>query len=104
MPESPQRRRWRETHAAAGTRISEFQDDLREALAEIAWMLDADRRPASGEWYLLGRRLERICIRVGSATHCLYEWAEPDEAGADIDVPPLRQRGRREMGHWDGEH
>jgi len=101
LPESPQHRRWRETHAAAGQRIGEFQDDLREAIGEVAWLLDADRQPESGEWYAIGEKLKRICERVGSATHCLYEWPEPDDMSADIDEPPFGQRARREMGHWD---
>lgn len=100
LPESPQHRRWRETHAAAGERIGGFKDDLREAVGEAAWLLDADRQPASGEWYVLGERLSRICVRIGSATHCLYEWPEPDDARPDVDDPPFRQGGRREMGHW----
>jgi hypothetical protein len=100
LPESPQHRRWRETHDAAAGRIGGFQDDLREALGELAWLLDASRQPASGEWYAIGERLSRICVRVGSATYCLYEWGEPDDASADVDEPPFGQRARREMGHW----
>jgi DNA-binding PadR family transcriptional regulator len=100
LPESPQQCRWREAHAAAGERIGGFQDDLREALGEVAWMLDADRQPESGEWYAIGEKLKRICERVGSATHYLYEWPEPDDASVDVDEPPFRQGGRRDITQW----
>jgi hypothetical protein len=38
---------------------------------------------------------------MGSATHCLYEWAEPDDATADIDDAPPTQTGRRDTSRWD---
>jgi hypothetical protein len=56
LPESPQHRKWRVTHAAAGERIEGFHADLAELLDEAATLLDASRQPASGEWYAL-------CIR-----------------------------------------
>jgi len=101
LPESPQHRKWRETHAAAGERIEGFHTDLADLLDEAATLLDVSRQPASSEWYALGRRLEGACGRLGSATYCLYEWAEPDDSHADIDEPPFGQGGRRDTSQWD---
>ena len=47
----------------------------------------ARRDPGVGSdaWFELGERLHRDCRRVGSATYCLREWAEPDDARPDVD-------------------
>jgi hypothetical protein len=52
-----------------------------EALA----LLDSRCRVRSDRWFELARRLRGACWSLGSATYCLYEWAEPDDARADID-------------------
>jgi len=100
LPESPQHARWRTAHTAAGERITDFRHDLRELLGEATALLEAGGQPPSGEWYELGKRLTDACGRLGSATHCLHEWAEPYDATVDIDKPPYGQGGRREIHSW----
>lgn len=75
LPESPQHRRWREAHETATERISD-----------------------SEAWFTLSEKLERACSRLASATHCLHEWAEPDDATADIDKS--RRWKRRDVTLW----
>jgi len=56
------------------------------------------RPPAfSDQWFELAERLRSDCWMLGSASHCLHEWAEPDDRYADIDegVP-----GRRNLRLW----
>ena len=101
LPESPQHARWREAQAAAGERIAEFRHDLRGLLDEAAALLEAGGQPPSGEWYELGTRLKEACTRLGSASYCLNEWAEPNDTTADIDRPPYGQGGRRETHSWN---
>ena len=48
-------------------------------------LLDSRCRIRSDSWFELARRLHGDCCALGSATHCLYEWAEPDDAKADND-------------------
>jgi hypothetical protein len=92
LPESPQHRAWREAQRAAGEHLSELVDEVRDCLAAAIALLDSEPRE-SDPWYALGEQLKTSCERLGSATHCLYEWVEPDDAQAD--VTPDRYRGRR---------
>lgn len=39
----------------------------------------------SDAWFSIAERLQAACWRVGSATHCLREWREPDDARVDVD-------------------
>jgi len=98
LPESPQHRVWRESRAAAGEQIGGFREGLTTLLGEAASLLTGEA-PDSEEWFVLGERLQRACSRLGSATHCMLEWAEPDEAKADVD--DHRRRGRRNVRLWD---
>jgi hypothetical protein len=36
-------------------------------------------------WFDLAERLRLSARRLGSATYCLREWAEPDDGVADLD-------------------
>lgn len=83
LPESPQHRRWREGRAVAAERFTGFRDEVRSALDGAAALL-ADGDASSDAWYVLAGQLERACKRVGSATHCLREWAEPSDDAADV--------------------
>ena len=85
LPESPQHIAWREARASARERVGEFRNGLRSALNDAVAVLDTGRRTNSDTWFELGERLQRACWRVGSATHCLYEWAEPADDRADVD-------------------
>ena len=57
-------------------------------------------------WLELAQELQRSCRRVASASHCLYQWSEPDDEHADVDEP-LRagrrgaRRGERARGRPD---
>jgi transcriptional regulator with XRE-family HTH domain len=98
LPESPQHRRWREARSAATERIGGFRGDVRSALDEAAVLL-ADEDATSDAWWALAAALGRACERVGSATHCLREWAEPGDDAADAEEP--RIAGRRNYRLWD---
>jgi hypothetical protein len=88
LPESPQHRAWREAHALAGERIEEFRVALLEEVERAQGLLGAPvvaGSPFSDAVFELGERLHKACRRLGSATHCLYEWSEPDDVHADVD-------------------
>jgi hypothetical protein len=53
----------------------------------------ADDATDSEAWFAFGERLGKAYKRLGSATYCLREWAEPSDDTADIDDGP--RRGRR---------
>jgi hypothetical protein len=97
LPESPQHRIWRHSRTVAGDRIDGFRDALRASVTELGALLDAGQTP-SDAWFTVGKRLSAECKRLGSATYCLSEWAEPDDAAADVD----EVLGRRNVWGWDG--
>jgi hypothetical protein len=61
-----------------------FRAEAREALDEAAMLLDAEDAH-SDAWFGVAERLQAACWRVGSATYCLREWREPDDARPDVD-------------------
>jgi hypothetical protein len=97
LPESPQHRAWREARDGSETRIGEFRAALQTLLDEAAALLVDDAAP-SESWFVRGERLQRACVWMGSATYCLREWSEPDDARADVDDGT--RRGRRNPGLW----
>jgi hypothetical protein len=115
LPEAPQRRAWRHARATTGERIDGFRKEAREALEDAAMLLDAEDAP-SDAWFGIAERLQASCWRVGSATHCLHEWREPDDGRPDVDdrcdtgddrldseeLGPVRYRraGRRGVWRW----
>ncbi|MGP0101129.1 MAG: hypothetical protein ACLPUT_05840 [Solirubrobacteraceae bacterium] len=117
LPESPQHRAWRNARTAAGQELERFHANLHERLEQAARLLDAEQPPHSDTWLELAEELQRACRRVASASHCLYEWAEPDDERADVDerVEPAdaqldeherarrraRRAGRRNLRLWD---
>jgi hypothetical protein len=84
LPEAPQHRAWRHARATAGERIDGFRAEAREAVEEAAMLLDVEGAP-SDAWFGVAERLQAACWRVGSATHCLREWREPEDARPDVD-------------------
>jgi hypothetical protein len=98
LPESPQHRNWREAREAAGERIGSFRDALRALLDEGATLL-ADEATDSEAWVVFGEKVGKACKRLASATYCLREWVEPDDATADIE--DNRRLGRRNPRSWD---
>jgi hypothetical protein len=117
LPESPQHRAWRNARTAAAQELERFRRLVREHLERGEALLDADPPPHSDAWLELAEELQRACRRLASASHCEYEWAEPDDARADIDehvepadrrLEPARRRltrarraGRRNILLWD---
>jgi hypothetical protein len=99
LPESPQHRKWRHSRAMADDRIDGFRDALRTSIAEVGALLDSQQTP-SDAWFEFGKRLGAECKRLGSATYCLLEWAEPDDARADVDDV----LGRRNVWGWDNNY
>jgi hypothetical protein len=116
LPESPQHRAWRHARTLAAHEIARFREALRERVEHAALAIDADPPLHSDAWLELAEELQRGCRRLASASHCLYEWPEPDDARADIDehVEPAdaqldatertsrraRRAGRRNVRLW----
>jgi hypothetical protein len=89
---------------------------VRRAVDNASGLL-SDDHVRSDDWFELGERLRRACWQLGSATHCLREWAAPDEQRPDTDgyvepddeklsTPERSQRrsrraGRRNTRNWD---
>jgi hypothetical protein len=84
LPESPQHRVWRHARTLAAERINGFRGQVRSVLEETTGALDADG-VCSDAWFALAERLESACCQLGSATYCVSEWAEPDDASPDVD-------------------
>jgi hypothetical protein len=99
LPESPQHRKWRHSRAMADDRIDGFRDALRTSMAKVGALLDSQAAP-SDAWFEFGTRLSAECKRLGSATYCLFEWVEPDDARADVD----EVLGRRNVWGWDNNY
>jgi hypothetical protein len=116
LPESPQHREWRHARAAAAERIEAFRKELRTVLEDAGGLLEAEGA-RSDAWFELGERLERVSWRLASATYCLRERPEPDDAKADVDEHRdpgdegldrnarwhlrVLRAGRRDTGRWD---
>jgi hypothetical protein len=117
LPESPQHRAWRNARTAATQEIERFRSGLGADLDRAGALLQAREPPPSDAWLELAEELKRACWRVASASYCLHEWPEPDDAHADVDehldprderlAPRERARrrarraGRRNIRLWD---
>jgi hypothetical protein len=117
LPESPQHRLWRNARTTAGQEIERFRANVRAQLDEAVLLLAADPPPHSDNWFELADALQRSCRRLGSASYCLQEWLEPDDAQPDLDdghsagddaleqSQRIRRRalrsGRRNVALWD---
>jgi hypothetical protein len=107
LPESPQHREWRDARRTAEQEIGRFGRGLRASLDAAGDLLGAEPPAHSDALFELGERLQRACWLLASASYCLREWAEPDDAHADLEThldlydPGLepseqaRRRGRR---------
>jgi len=85
LPESPQHQEWRVAHTAAVQEIDRFRGRLRKCLHEAEQTIDVEPTPTSDELFELGEALLRNCRQLASATYCLYEWSEPDDAHPDVE-------------------
>jgi hypothetical protein len=88
LPDSPQRRRWRNARQLAGARIDEIKEDALKALEEADRLLSAAPGPSSAAIGELRARLWWSLERFALATYCAQEWPEPDEACRDPDQNP----------------
>lgn len=117
LPESPQHALWWAARTLAGQEIERFREQLQESITAAAGLLEAGRDVSSDEWFEIAERLQRAAWRVGSASYCLYEWEEPDDATVDVedcDDPAdkrfpgeelarrrIRRQRRRRIGGWE---
>ena len=92
LPESPQHAAWRGARRTAALEIARLRGVLAGTLAEGRERLAAPRPPHSDDWLALGERLRGDCRRMASASHCLYEWPEPNDERADVDTHVERER------------
>jgi len=102
LPESPQHRAWRHAREQAAEQVGAMRQLFREALDEADRLLSSEHTD-SDAWYALAPRLHTICRQLGSVTHCLREWAEPDDTHPDHDTLPTRgdnRISRRTVGFW----
>jgi hypothetical protein len=100
LPESPQHRAWRHAHTTAELELDRFCAALRASLREADALLDRPGAP-SRTWFELAERLRRRAWLVGSASHCLYEWAEPGDTRPDVDADAGAEvAGRRNVRLW----
>lgn len=93
LAESPQHRVWRHAQMQAAERIDRLGEQVRGVVREATGTLDVDG-VRSDAWFALAKRLQSACWQLGSATYCLSEWEEPDDASPDVDA-------RREPGDED---
>jgi hypothetical protein len=85
LAESPQHAAWRNARTAASQEIERFRRRLGASVEAATLLLAAAAQVDSDTWFELGERLQRNCWLLASATHCSYEWPEPDDALPDID-------------------
>ena len=107
LPESPQHRAWRTANALAETEIEHFRLELGTLQGELSELLlrelPGHETPdhSSDGWFRIATALDEACWRMGSARHCLHEWAEPSDDGPDIDQilrPGEKELDERERG------
>jgi hypothetical protein len=108
LPESPQHQKWRHARTLAGQEIERFRARVRGLIGQVLGMLDASPAVDSDAWFDVAEQLHIACRRLGSATYCLHEWQEPDDAHADLEdhgeisvLARARRAGRRNVRLWD---
>jgi hypothetical protein len=92
LPESPQHRTWRHAREEAGRREEEIREALSDAFEEASEVLHRTGAapPSADRLFDLSKRLQSEFQRLGIATYCLHEWAEPDDSRKDLDEGPKR--------------
>jgi hypothetical protein len=101
LPESPQHRAWRQTRTMAVERIAALREEARGAVRDAGRLLDADEVDSEA-LFLLAVRLREALQYLGCATYCAREWAEPDDARADVeDDAPWYGPSRRSTWGWE---
>ena len=99
LPESPQHRAWRNARALAAHELAGFREGVHESLDAALRLLELDPPASSDQLLDTAEQLRRRMWRVASATYCLREWAEPDDARAD-ESP---RYGLRNTWLWGGD-
>jgi len=115
LPESPQHQAWRSARERSADGIERNRDELRMRARRVLRLLDSEG-VSSDAWFELAYELRRFARIVGSMTHCLGEWQEPEDAKADREdyaapgdekltrgeraVARSRRTGRRNPGLW----
>jgi len=87
LPESPQHQWWRKARVLSEQEIERFHLDLLDLHADLGQLLGVPWPPGppSDAWFEISGRLTDAAWRLGSATYCLHEWAEPSDDTADVD-------------------
>jgi len=101
LPESPQHREWRHAREEAAKRIVGFKEHTRDLVEEADRKLVDAKHPTADELLSLSRRFEWAFWLLGSATYCLHEWPEPDDAKMDSGEHRDRPFSRRSVVFWD---
>ena len=85
LPESPQHRVWREARGLAQQEIERLRNNMGERVTETFFLLGDEPPVHSDVWFEQAERLRHAAWVLGSATHCLREWAEPADDRPDTD-------------------
>src|SRR5271154_5210816 len=94
LPESPQRRLWRDSRRLAAQEADRFRAELLAALEDGLQLLN-ETATSSNAWLALSSRLARAADRVAAVVYCLTEWPEPGEGAPDAsEGPKMRNRAR----------
>lgn len=104
LAESPQHRVWRHARIEAAVRIEEFKREVAELWEETDRLLSQRELVLSERWFDLSERFRQATWRLGSATHCIDEWVEPDDDEPDVDENPGSAPGRRAVAAWGDPH
>jgi hypothetical protein len=100
LPEAPQHRLWREARATSSERIVGLRAQLSDTLREASELIASEDGGDSDAWFALRGRLGKQIERLAGATYCLREWAEPDDARADVEDASLPQGDHRRNFYW----
>lgn len=100
LPESPQHRAWREARMRARAELPAFRQLVHAVLEEARELSAGYEHGASAECFELAERLCSALWLLGSATHCMAEWQEPEDHIADVDPDPGPAPGRRAVSTW----
>ncbi len=85
LHESPQHRIWRMARAYSAENLDRLRAEVSSDLDHGVALLARGRHARSDAFFELKEHLSRRLQRLGSITHCLYEWQEPDDATPDVD-------------------
>jgi hypothetical protein len=82
LPESPQRRRWREARELADKHQHQMWKDVIAALTELSELINATEPVPAIAWLECGKRLKRRCEAMAHVNYALYESVDPKDGPA----------------------